>query len=293
MTPRAAAAARATAPPNRETFYRDVLERLGEARVPCLVGGAYGLASVTGIAPRTKDLDLFVRRVDCHSALEVLAAADYETAVPYPHWLAKVRAADEVIDLIFNSGNGQSPVDDEWFAHALHAEVCGVPVRVCPIEEMLWTKAFVMERERYDGADVVHLLHAAAECIDWQRVLNRFGDHWPVLLSHLLLFAYVYPGEADRVPAAILTRLLDRARRGAGSPLSNAKLCRGGMLSRAQYVVDLADWGYDDARLAPRGAMTAEELAQWTEAAPEVPRAAPDTHIALERKPEVTEREPL
>lgn len=293
MTARATTVAQAIAPRDRETFYRAVLEGLGEAGVPYLVGGAYGLASVTGIAPRTKDLDLFVRRVDCGGAREVLAAAGYQTALPYPHWLAKVRAGDDVIDLIFNSGNGQSPVDDDWFAHALPGEVCGVPVRVCPIEEMLWTKAFVMERERFDGADVVHLLHAAAERIDWQRLLERFADHWPVLLSHLLLFRYVYPGEADRVPAAIMTQLLEGALRDARSPLTDAKLCRGGMLSRAQYVVDVADWGYRDARLAPRGTMTAEELARWTEAAPEVPRAATDTHFALEKKPEVPEHDPL
>jgi hypothetical protein len=28
-----------------------------------------------------------------------------------------------------------------------------VPVIFCPPEEMIWSKAFVMERERYDGAD--------------------------------------------------------------------------------------------------------------------------------------------
>jgi hypothetical protein len=28
------------------------------------------------------------------------------------------------------------------------------------VEEMVWQKAFIMERERFDGADVVHLIQA-------------------------------------------------------------------------------------------------------------------------------------
>jgi len=30
--------------------------------------------------------------------------------------------------------------------------------------------------------------------------VRRFGDAWPVLLSHLILFGFIYPGERGRVP---------------------------------------------------------------------------------------------
>lgn len=258
--------------PVREAFYRDVMRRLGAARIPFLVGGAYAFAAITGIGTRTKDLDLFVRREDCERALAMLAAAGYRTEVPYPHWLAKVRGGPDVIDVIFNSGNGLAPIDDEWFAHAVAAQVLGVPARLCPIEEMLWNKAFIMERERYDGADVAHLIRANAERIDWPRLLRRFGEDGPVLLSHLILFAYIYPGERHRVPAAVMDELLQRFRDdspGAGGE----RLCRGSLLSRVQYAVDVDDWGYLDARRGPHSTMSDHDVDQWTAAAPERPHA--------------------
>jgi hypothetical protein len=257
--------------PVREAFYRDVMRRLREADVPFLIGGAYAFAVVTNIGTRTKDLDLFVRRADLPRALAALDACGYATELPYPHWLAKVHGGNDVIDIIFNSGNGIARVDDEWFAHALPAEVLGVPAQICPIEEMLWNKAFIMERERYDGADVAHLLRGCAEQIDWPRLLRRFGENAAVLLSHLILFGYVYPAERQRVPAGIVDELLSRVR---AEPLpADERLCRGSLLSRAQYAVDVDDWGYTDARRGPHSTMSDDEVKQWTEAAPERPHA--------------------
>ena len=51
-----------------------------------------------------------------------------------------------------------SEVDDIWFSTAPAAEIFGVAAKVAPAEELIWQKAFVMERERFDGADVIHLL---------------------------------------------------------------------------------------------------------------------------------------
>jgi hypothetical protein len=45
--------------------------------------------------------------------------------------------------------------------------VLGVPVRLCPPEEIIWSKAFIMERERYDGADISHLIRACQGRLDW------------------------------------------------------------------------------------------------------------------------------
>src|SRR5207248_659415 len=111
---------------------------------------------------------------------------------------------------IYNSGNGRCPVDDDWFAHAVWAEVLGTPVSVIPAEEMIWQKSYIMERERFDGADVAHLLRARGPALDWDRLLRRFGAHWRVLLSHLVLFGFVYPSEQDKVPRRVLHDLAER-----------------------------------------------------------------------------------
>ena len=138
-------------------------------------------------------------------------------------------------------------------------------MRLIPPEEMLWSKAFVMERERYDGADINHLLRATASDLNWQRLLWRFGVHWPVLLSHLVLFGYVYPAETRHVPGWVMRDLLDRIRAERDGPDGFERICRGPFLSRSQYLIDLGQWGYVDPRLRSNGgAMTRAEIRDWT-----------------------------
>lgn len=254
-----------------EIFYRALL-RLNGAGVPYLVGGAYAFAALTGITHATKDLDLFVRRIDCRRLLDVLARDGWTTEVTFPHWLAKARRGPHLIDVIFSSGNGEAPVDDIWLDEAIPAEVCGVPVSLCPIEEAIWMKAFVMERERYDGADIAHLFKVAGERIDWHRLLWRFGARWPVLLSHVVLFGFVYPGERECVPNWLIGELTQRLCNEWGQMTSPPRVCRGALLSRSQYAVDLNDWSYLDARVYPLGKMTPEEAEAWSDAAMDTPR---------------------
>ena len=181
-------------------FYRRVLDCLHADGVRFLVGGAYALECFTGVARWTKDIDLFVAPAGCDAVLRALERAGYETELTSPVWLAKARSGDDFVDVIFSSGNGIAEVDEDWFSHAEEGEVLGVRVKLCPPEEMIWSRSWVMERERYDGADVAHLLRACGNRMDWQRLLARFGPHWRVLLAHLVLFGFIYPGERAAVP---------------------------------------------------------------------------------------------
>lgn len=250
------------ADPDAVACYRDALRALKRAGVPVLVGGAYAFARHAGIARHTKDFDLFLRAADVSRALDALAAAGYRTEVTYAHWLAKAFRGDYFIDLIHSSGNGVAPVDDEWFAHASDGVLFGVPARLVPAEEMIWQKAFIMERDRFDGADINHLLRACGDRLDWDRLLERFGRNWPVLYAHLVLFGFAYPAEAGRVPAWVMDELADR--RAAARP-RGGRVCRGTLLAALQYLPDLERWHYEDARLAPSGSMTREQVAAWTE----------------------------
>jgi len=245
--------------------YRTALRALAAAGVEFLVGGAYALARYAGIVRHTKDLDLFLRPCDRDAALAALAAAGFRTEVTYPHWLAKAFRADYFIDLIYNSGNGAAPIDDGWFAHAAGAEVLCEPVRLCPPEETLWSKAFVMERDRYDGADVAHIIRAAGDRLDWRRLLGRFGPHWRVLYVHLVLFGFVYPGERDRVPGWLMEELGGRLRAEFAAAPPAGRVCRGTLLAAVQYAADVEWWDYEDARLPPHGTMTPEQVAVWVE----------------------------
>ena len=112
-------------------------------------------------------------------------------------------------------------VDDQWFEHATEREVLGVRVLVAPPEESLWSKAFVMERERFDGADVAHIILAHGERLDWDRLIERFGEHWRVLLAHLVLFGFIYPSMRSKVPPAVLEELMERL--APGDPLARRR----------------------------------------------------------------------
>jgi hypothetical protein len=245
-------------------FYQDALERLNEADIPFLVGGAFALHHHTGICRHTKDLDLFLCRDDLDRAQEVYRRVGYTTALTYPHWLAKVFAGEAFIDLIFNLGNGEGPVDRSWFHHAGRGELLGQPVRVIAPEEMIWSKIFTMDRGRYDGADVAHLLRATARTLDWDRLLMRCGRHWRVLLSHLVLFGYVYPAEGALVTGAMRELVRRLQQEAEGEPAAD-QLCRGTFFSPTQYQIDIDNWHYRDARLAPYGGMTPEQIRIWTE----------------------------
>jgi hypothetical protein len=247
-------------------FYKRVIEALRDADIDFLVGGAYAFFKYTGIGKDTKDLDLFIRRADWDDATRILAEVGIDTELTFPHWLGKAfggRQREFFVDLIFSGGNGIAEVDDEWFRNAPLDESLGYPVRLMPIEEMIWSKSFLMERERFDGADVLHLILTHQDDIDWARLLARFGEHWRILLSHLVLFPYVYPSELP--PQPVTNDLLDRARNEPQAEVG-IRLCRGPLLSREQYLVDLQRWEYLDARKVPLGSMTAEEIDAWTRA---------------------------
>jgi hypothetical protein len=253
--------------PQTFAFYERALTTLTDAGVPYLVGGAYAFERYTGIARHTKDFDIFVRPDDLDRVFATLAGAGCDTEVTFPHWLGKARCGGDLVDIIFSSGNGVAAVDELWFRHAIDDTVLGIPVQLMPAEEMIWSKGFIMERERYDGADVAHILRARAHLLDWGRLLARFGRHWRVLFSHLVLFGFVYPTERSRVPRWVMQELIGRlSRELVGVPVADATpVCRGPLLSRAQYLVDVEEWGYHDVRLTHESAMNPDDIKLWTD----------------------------
>ena len=247
-------------------FYCALLQTLQRHKLPFLIGGAFGFAQLTGIRRPTKDLDIFIRQRDWDRLAGLAADCGYRTELTFPHWLGKVHSDCGFVDVIFNSGNGVAEVDDEWFAHAVQEEVLGVPVKLSPAEEMIWSKSMIMERERYDGADVAHLLRHCSGLLNWDRLVRRFGSNWRILLSHLVLFGFIYPGERALIPPAVIRDLVNRLLAELDVPTRDSKVCQGTLLSRGQYLVDIDEWGYEDPRIQPRGSMTEEQIAEWTAA---------------------------
>jgi hypothetical protein len=257
--------------PRSWAFYRRTMHLLNEAQIPFLVGGAYALARYSAVERHTRDFDIFVRKTDVDRIITLLSDAGYDTDFPFPHWLAKAydkESQHAYVDIIFSSGNGVADVDDKWFERAANGVVLGMEAKLCPPEEILWSKVYIMERERFDGADVAHLIKACAHTMDWNHLLERFGDHWRVLFAHLILFGFIWPGDRAIIPSWVMETLISRLQSELEPPpLTNGNhLCQGTLLSREQYLIDIDRFGYHDARLEPRGKMSDKQIKIWTEA---------------------------
>ncbi len=234
-----------------ERYYAEALRELLRSRIPFMIGGAYALRVYAGIVRHTKDLDVFCARRDRGRIVRTLLRSGDRAEHTDPTWIVKVYRGDLFIDVIYSSGNGICPVDQVWFRHARRARLLGSRVRLVPPEEMIWSKAFVQDRYRYDGADIAHILRREGRTLDWRRLLDRMGPEWEVLLAHLVNFRFSYPSERDAVPAWVLHELLARLEqsqtdvdRDANSPA----VCRGTLFTPHDYVPDVTAWGYADAR---------------------------------------------
>ena len=229
---------------NAESFYVSAIHDLEAAGVPFMIGGAYAMRVYAGIERDTKDLDIFCKAGDYPRILEALAERGYTTEVTDGNWLAKAFCNEHFVDVIFNSRNGLCPVDDTWLEHARGGKILDVDVKLIPAEEELWTKLYVQDRYRFDGADVNHIIRHMGTELDWQRILMRMEVHWELLLQALIYFRFVYPSEVEKIPEWLMTELLDRMRRQIAVPASKDAICRGPALSQHQYDPDISQWGY-------------------------------------------------
>lgn len=253
--------------PETADVYRDALRRMQELGVPVLVAGSFATAYYTGRAPHTKDLDLFLAPADLDPALRGLEGAGFETRTPYPFWLAKAFRGEIFVDLITRGSNGVWEVDRGWLEHAPAATLLDVDVRVCPLEELVWSKATIMSRERYDGNEVIRLLRAGGADVDWARLRSLFGPHWRLLLAYLSLFGLAWPDAWQAVPEDLVAELARRFREEppAGRGLVPS-LCGGTLLSPRDYLDAIDVEGCRDARLRPVGTLEPAELEPWNEA---------------------------
>jgi hypothetical protein len=241
-----AAAAPTLKNPQAEAFYADALRELVAQNFPFLLAGTYAVSAYTGITRQTKDLDIFCKAGDYPRILAHFQERGYTVEIEDERWLGKVFRGEHFFDVIFASSNGTMPVNDQWFEDARQLEVFGTTVRIVGPTELIWSKAFIQLRHRYDGADVVHVILKQPQAIDWKRLLAYMELHWEVLLMHLLNFRWIYPAERNHVPRWLMEELLARLHRQLELPPPQMKVCRGRMFSRVDYRIAVEEWGYAD-----------------------------------------------
>ncbi|MDK1490828.1 hypothetical protein QN219_12220 [Sinorhizobium sp. 7-81] len=229
-----------------EAFVAEAIAELVRSKIPFLIAGTFAVSAYTGISRPTKDLDVFCKAGDYTRILRHFKSRGYAVEIEDDRWLGKVFKGRFFFDVIFASPNGTMLVNDSWFAHALPVEISGCPVSIAAPTELIWSKSFIQLRERYDGADVVHVILKAHDRVDWARLLEYMEVHWEVLLIHLLNFRWIYPSERNKVPQWLMDELLSRLAAQRDLPLPQTKICRGRMYSRPDYEIDVREWGFAD-----------------------------------------------
>ena len=232
-------------PPEQERLFREVLQVLNQGGVPYVVSGAFALQKHTGIWRDTKDLDVFLTAQNVPHALECLINDGFECDVVDPVWLAKAHRGDFYVDLICGMSNAVIVVEESWIERGLRTEIVGVPVRVLAPEELIASKLFVTRRERFDGADIAHVICGTRGRLDWERMLQLAGSHWEMLLWALVLFHYVYPARSSYVPSHVWEGLLQRFQHELAHPDKNAKF-RGSLVDENMFAIDVHEWSLDN-----------------------------------------------
>ncbi|MES2703473.1 MAG: nucleotidyltransferase [Bacteroidota bacterium] len=228
-----------------EAFYGEALDLLDQSGIPYMLGGAFAIFNYTGLFRNTKDLDVFVRQKDYPAVLKFFAEKGFETQLYDVRWIAKIFKGEYFIDVIFNSVNNICRVDDSWLERAPEGMFCGRKVKFLPAEELIFCKSYVWNRERYDGADINHVLLKCGKTLDWKHLLSLLDPHWHLLLAEVLLFQFVYPSEFHEIiPKWIFDELISRAQDQYVLPPPHERVCRGPMIDNTQYSVDVKTWDY-------------------------------------------------
>jgi len=244
-SPSVTTAIEVTLPPEATSLYSEVLQAMNQHGVPYAVAGAFALQKYTGIWRLTKDLDIFMKAEDIPAALDHLAQLNFRCETLDPVWLSKAHRGEYFVDLISGMSNAAIVVDDSWMQRTIPALIAGVPSPIISAEDLLASKLFVVRRERFDGADIAHIIYRTKGRLDWQRVLDLAGEHWEIVLWALILFRYVYPAHTHYVPPSLWQDLLSRYMHEIQHPNPNARF-RGSLVDDNMFSIDMKDWGLDD-----------------------------------------------
>jgi len=184
--------------------YRDAIHALKAADIQFLLGGGFALATYIGRWRNTKDIDFYIVASDRDKAVEALTKAgfeDYFSRLPYDRkWIYRSTRDGVIVDIIWAMANQRAQTDHQWFERAHAANVRGEALRIVPMEEFLWCKLYIMQRDHCDWTDVFNLVYAVGRELDWEHLLERLEEDRPLLKGLLTVYAWLCPEEARELP---------------------------------------------------------------------------------------------
>jgi hypothetical protein len=215
--------------------YREAIKAMRSSGVPFLLGGGFALATYTGRWRDTKDIDFYIHPGDRDRVVQELTKHGFENYYSRraydPKWIYRSVRSDYIVDIIWAMANQRTRVDEHWFDGAPSASVRGEHLKVVPLEEFLWCKLYIMQRDHCDWTDIFNLLYAVGPRIDWEHLIWRLEDDVPLLKALLTVYDWLCPKRARELPPGLRERL------GLPQPQSHVKPKRNRI-----RLLDTRDW---------------------------------------------------
>jgi len=202
------------APELDTAIFREAIEALNAADLCFVIGGAFAVYRYTGVWRNTHDLDIYLERKYVPAAIESLTQHGFrdlgEMAAGDREWIYHASKDKVLVDLIWQSPHGLSVVDESFYTRSREGTFVEMQTRFMPPDELILAKIYTMNQRRCDWPDVLRIARACPDDLDWDLILTRMRENWPVLLSFIILFDWCYPGDACCVPVSLREELLRR-----------------------------------------------------------------------------------
>jgi hypothetical protein len=197
--------------PDQWEIYQSAIGALRGAGIQFLLGGGFALAAYIGRWRNTKDIDFYVLKEDRQAAIDALKKAgfkDYFDQLPYDRkWIYRSTRSGVIVDIIWAMANQRAEADELWFQRSLPIHIRGESLHLVPIEEFMWCKLYILQRDHCDWTDVFNLLYAASDHIDWNHLLWRLEEDSPLLKGLLQAYGWLCPRSARKLPEFLRRRL--------------------------------------------------------------------------------------
>jgi hypothetical protein len=194
-------------PDEQWDVYRRVIREARALGVRFAFGGAFATACYTGQLRNTKDLDLYIVRGDLDAmkrAMSVAGLQDHYEQLPYDRsWIYRSSRGDIIVDAIWAMANHRATVDERWVTEGPEVAIRGELVRAIPIDELIWCKLYVFQRQRCDWIDVFNLLDAQVQAVSWNQLMDQLGEDIPLLTGALAVFSWLAPDRARSIPRSV------------------------------------------------------------------------------------------
>ncbi len=182
---------------NQVAVFHETLRELAQTNARFAIGGSLATASYLARDADIKDLDIYVTPDTAAAAITAvtkIGLEDYYVHRPYQrHWLYRATRGDAIVDIIWAMANSRAEVDEEWITRGHLEAIDGESARIIPIEELIWSKMYVLQFDRCDWPELMNLILAVPQRIDWKHLVSRLGSDLPLLKALLEIASWLNP----------------------------------------------------------------------------------------------------